>query len=45
VQVSLAITRRWFYHGISVFLQSILLLLVAYMTFFYRIDNFQARTD
>ena len=35
--------RRWFYHGISVFLQSILLLIVAYMTFFYVLDNFQAR--
>jgi hypothetical protein len=35
--------RRWFHHGISVFLQSILLLVSAYMTFFYVMDNFQER--
>ena len=40
-QVTLALTRKWFYHGISVFLQSFLLLVVAYMTFYFRIDNFQ----
>ena len=43
MKVSLILTRRWFYHGISVFLQSILLLVVAYMTFYYRVDNFQDR--
>jgi len=43
MKVSLILTRRWFYHGISVFLQSILLLIVAYMTFYYRVDNFQDR--
>jgi len=43
VKVSLTFTRRWFYHGINVFLQSVLLLVVAYMTFYYRVDNFQDR--
>ena len=42
-QVSLTFTRRWFYHAINVFLQSVLLLIVAYMTFYYRVDNFQDR--
>ena len=41
VQVSLLLTRRWFYHAVSVFLQSVLLLVVAYTTFYYRVDNFQ----
>merc|ERR1711978_698586 len=43
MKVSLSFTRRWFYHGINVFLQSVLLLIVAYMTFYYRVDNFQDR--
>merc|ERR1719219_937416 len=43
MKVSLAFTRRWFYHAVSVFLQSTLLLIVAYMTFYYRIDNFEDR--
>ena len=34
--------RRWVYHLITVFLQSILLLLVAYMTFYFKVSNFQA---
>merc|ERR1719206_1648338 len=41
MKVSLILTRRWFYHAVSVFLQSVLLLVVAYTTFYYRIDNFQ----
>ena len=41
MKVSLTFTRRWFYHGVNVFLQSVLLLIVAYMTFYYRVDNFQ----
>ena len=40
-QVSLLLTRRWFYHAVSVFLQSVLLLVVAYTTFYYQVDNFQ----
>jgi len=43
MKVSLILTRRWFYHAVSVFLQSVLLLVVAYTTFYYRIDNFQDR--
>ena len=42
--MTLLLTRRWFYHAVSVFLQSVLLLVVAYTTFYYRIDNFQVRT-
>ena len=41
MKVSLLLTRRWFYHAVSVFLQSVLLLIVAYTTFYYRVDNFQ----
>ena len=44
-QVSLLLTRRWFYHAVSVFLQSVLLLVVAYTTFYYRVDNFQVSSD
>ena len=44
MKVSLILTRRWFYHAVSVFLQSVLLLIVAYTTFYYRIDNFQVTT-
>merc|ERR1712061_552887 len=43
MKVSLSFTRRWFYHAINVFLQSVLLLIVAYMTFYYRVDNFEDR--
>ena len=35
--------RRWVYHLITVFLQSILLLGVAYMTFYFKISNFQVK--
>ena len=44
-KVSLLLTRRWFYHAVSVFLQSVLLLVVAYTTFYYRVDNFQVSSD
>ena len=43
MKVSLSITRRWFYFGKNVFIQSVLLLAVAYMTFYHRVDNFQDR--
>ena len=43
MKVSLLLSRRWFYHAVSVFLQSVLLLVVAYTTFYYRVDNFQDR--
>merc|ERR1711902_25117 len=35
--------RRWVYHLITVFFQSVLLLGVAYMTFYFKISNFQDR--
>merc|ERR1711902_395084 len=35
--------RRWVYHLITVFFQSILLLGVAYMTFYFKMSNFQDR--
>ena len=41
VKVKIVFQRRWFYHGITVFLQSVLLLIVAYFTFFFRLGNFQ----
>ena len=41
--------RRWIYHLITVFLQSILLNIVSYITFFFKLYNFQdhklTRTD
>jgi len=43
LKVSMALTRRWIYHLFAVFIQSVVLLVVAYMTFYYRIDNFQDR--
>ena len=33
--------RKWFYHLITIFIQSVLLLGLAYMTFYFRINNFQ----
>merc|ERR1712198_601219 len=42
-RVKILFKRRWIYHLITVFLQSILLLGVAYMTFYFKISNFQDR--
>ena len=36
--------RKWIYHLITIFLQSVLLLGVAYLTFYFRLDNFQVTT-
>ena len=41
LQVKIVFRRKWFYHLITIFIQSILLLAVAYMTFYFRINNFQ----
>ena len=41
VQVKIVFQRRWFYHAITVFLQSVLLIIVAEFTFFFRLANFQ----
>jgi len=35
--------RKWIYHLITIFLQSVLLLAVAYLTFYFRLNNFQDR--
>ena len=40
-RVKILFKRRWVYHLITVFLQSILLLGVAYMTFYFKMSNFQ----
>lgn len=40
-KVKIVFRRKWFYHLITIFIQSVLLLCVAYMTFYFRINNFQ----
>merc|ERR1719245_1607732 len=35
--------RKWTYHFWTIFLQSVLLISVAYMTFYFKISNFQDR--
>jgi len=42
-QVKIVFQRKWIYHLITVFLQSVFLLIVAYLTFFFRLTNFQDR--
>ena len=42
-RVKIMFKRRWVYHLITVFFQSVLLLGVAYMTFYFKISNFQDR--
>ena len=42
-RVKIMFKRRWVYHLITVFFQSILLLGVAYMTFYFKMSNFQVR--
>ncbi len=36
--------RKWFYHLITVFLQSVLLIVVAFFTFFFRLTDFTVST-
>ncbi|XP_023337222.1 uncharacterized protein LOC111708162 isoform X2 [Eurytemora carolleeae] len=43
VEVNIVFKRRWIYHLITVFLQSILLIGIAFLTFFFKISNFQDR--
>merc|ERR1712223_1083411 len=43
VEVKIVFRRKWFYHLITIFIQSVLLLGLAYMTFYFRINNFQDR--
>jgi len=42
-RVKILFKRRWFYHLITVFFQSVLLIFVSYMTFYFKISNFQDR--
>ena len=41
MRVMTVFKRKWTFHFWTIFLQSILLLLVAYMTFYFKISNFQ----
>jgi len=43
VRVMTIFKRKWTYHFWTIFFQSIVLLLVAYMTFYFKISNFQDR--
>ena len=43
VRVMTVFKRKWTYHFWTIFFQSIVLLFVAYMTFYFKISNFQVR--
>merc|ERR1719464_1704356 len=43
VRVMTLFKRKWTYHFWTIFVQSIMLLGVAYMTFYFKISNFQDR--
>ena len=43
MQAKIVFQRKWIYHLITIFLQSVLLLAVAYLTFYFRINNFQVQ--
>jgi len=43
VRVMTVFKRKWSYHFWTIFLQSVFLLSVAYMTFYFKISNFQDR--
>merc|ERR1711902_476234 len=43
VRVMTVFKRKWTYHFWTIFLQSVLLISVAYMTFYFKISNFQDR--
>lgn len=43
VRVMTVFKRKWTYHFWTVFFQSIVLLIVAYMTFYFKMSNFQDR--
>merc|ERR1712045_1084685 len=42
-EAKIVFQRKWFYHAITIFLQSILMLAVTYLTFYFRLNNFQDR--
>ena len=41
VEVNIVFKRKWSYHFWTIFLQSVLLISVAYMTFYFKLSNFQ----
>merc|ERR1719507_1672007 len=43
VRVLTVFERKWTYHFWTVFFQSVILIRVAYMTFYFKISNFQDR--
>ena len=43
VRVLTVFKRKWNYHFWTVFFQSIILIGVAYMTFYFKLSNFQVR--
>jgi len=43
LSVKIVFQRKWIYHLITIFFQSVLLLAVAYLTFYFRLSNFQDR--
>jgi len=43
VRTNIVFKRRWIYHLITIFIQSMLLIFTAYLTFYFRISNFQDR--
>jgi len=43
ISAKIVFQRKWIYHLITIFLQSVLLLAVAYLTFYFRLSNFQDR--
>ena len=43
VRVMTLFKRKWTYHFWTIFVQSIMLIGVAYMTFYFKISNFQVQ--
>ena len=43
VRVLTVFKRKWTYHFWTVFFQSVILIGVAYMTFYFKISNFQVK--
>ena len=43
VRVMTLFKRKWTYHFWTIFVQSIMLIGVAYMTFYFKISNFQVK--
>lgn len=43
VILNVVFKRRWIYHLVTIFVQSVALLIVAYMTFYFKLSNFSDR--